>query len=179
MRMILGSIVALVVAAVLWGSYNLGAFKPVLISTADSGPFYLMGKHHTGAYYEISPVITEVETWAQKNGFTCVMTFGLYQDDPGIVENERLRSFGGCLLNQAEWDRILKTTLPPDYKVDQFPQNNYLLASFDGSPWIGPYKVYSKAGRELAKEGKTELFPVLEVYRTDGKRIQTVYYFPR
>lgn len=178
MRFILGTIALIFISGIFWGSYNLGVFKPVLFTQEEVGPFYLVGKKHFGAYYEISPLITEIETWAQQNGISCLETFGLYTDDPAIVENERLRSFGGCLLTEVEWQKISTLKLPENFETTIFERKKFLVGKFDGSPWIGPYKVYSKANDIIASENQSEFFPVLEVYKTDRITIQTTYFFP-
>ena len=59
------------------------------------------------------------------------------------------------------------------------PARNYILARFDGSPWLGPYKVYSKVA-EVADKKKIRISePVIELYKLiDPKHLETTYLFP-
>lgn len=185
MRTILGFVALIFITAIFWGSFNLGVFKSVEFSEGQAGPFLLVGKAHTGSYHEISPIITEVESWARLQGLDCTLTFGHYYDDPNIVENLRLRSRGGCMLTAEEWAKSEVLELPEGYVKEIIPSADFFIAQFAGSPWIGPYKVYGKAEEKLysgGSDGSTQrmtIFPVLEAYATDGKTIQTTYYFGR
>lgn len=178
MRYILGLIVLTVVTGIIWGSYNLGAFKEVQMTKEAAGPFLLYGLRHEGAYYEISKKILEVETWARENGLPCEETFGLYIEDPHFVENERLLSNGGCLTGLENLDLVRsKQSLMPKLEIIQIPQGEFIKGLFEGSPWIGPYKVYSKAGEFSTGAEAQSIFPALEIYRTDKINIQTTYFF--
>jgi hypothetical protein len=178
MRFLLGLITLTVLGGLIWGSYNLGAFKDVKMEKATAGPFLLYGVRHEGAYHEISKKIFQIEIWAQKTGIPCKQTFGLYVEDPYLVENERLISYGGCVAKGEDFELIKsKQNLMPGLKLIQINQNQFITGFFEGSPWIGPYKVYSRAQRWADEENSTSIFPALEIYQTDKIHIQTTYFF--
>ena len=83
----------LTVAAVL--VYRTGAYKEVVISSGDQGPFVLIYKIHKGPYHKIVDVISEVEDFFFKKDLACPIAFGLYLHDPNLVEQDRLISHGG------------------------------------------------------------------------------------
>ncbi|MFM8834854.1 MAG: hypothetical protein ACKOEV_14685, partial [Cytophagales bacterium] len=76
-----------------------GAFKSVSISQDERGPFTLIYRSHVGPYHKIVGQIEIVERWAKENGLKCRLSFGEYFDDPRMVEEGRLNSRGGCLVD--------------------------------------------------------------------------------
>lgn len=173
MRQVLLGIVLIVIAAIIWGTFNMGFFKSVRFEEREAGPFLLLAKAHEGPYHEIHKALSEVEDIARKNSFNCKQTFGYYIDDPGIVDSARLRSKGGCILDGP------LAKVPEGLTVESLELKPYLVGFFEGSPWLGPAKVYSKAESMLMTRNRNTVFPVMEIYETDGRRIKTTYYFTR
>lgn len=68
-------------------------------------------------------------------------------DDPQQVEQERLRSLGGCIVEKAF------ETFPPELEQKTLPKQFFIRGQFDGSPAIGPYKVYLKAQNLMNRKG--------------------------
>lgn len=150
----------------------LGAFKDVDLSEATFGPVKLIYQDHQGAYHKIVSKIQEVEVWAKANGFSCAKTFGQYFDDPRSVDEERLRSLGGCLVDE------FPRNLPPNFKTKEIPEGHFLQARFEGSPGIGPMKVYPKAEKYILDHQIKKNDSVIEVYEVlSEKEMKTVYYF--
>lgn len=154
-----------------------GFFKPVTISEGHVGPFVLLGKQHVGPYYKIVPKLQEVEAFAKEHNFECKKSFGLYYDNPETVEEARLKSLGGCLMNADE--QVKADSLPEGYRVETFPEGDFVIAEFDGSPGIGPFKAYPKAQEYIQqKKYGTESWGILEIYEIFGvKQMKTSYYF--
>src|SRR3989344_883435 len=127
-----------------------GALKSVISDQDERGPYTVIFKTHIGPYHKIVSTIEEIETWAKANGLKCRLSFGEYFDDPRMVEEGRLNSRGGCLIDPLiEEEKTvlekLKTILPQDYKIDEIPKTKAVVALFTGAPGIGPLKVYPKA----------------------------------
>lgn len=166
---ILGIIVAFAFSLMIY----LGVFKPVVFSEGRQGPFKLIYKEHTGSYHKIVSKLQEVESWAKQNNIDCSKSFGMYLDDPEKTEESRLRSYGGCLVTE------IPSTLPEDIKSKELPERLYLMAQFEGSPAIGPFKVYPKIQKQLKDNNQTLIDGVLEVYVIHSeKEMTTTYYFP-
>ena len=161
-----------------------GAFKSVIIDQDERGPYTVIFKTHIGPYHKIVSTIEEIETWAKANGLKCRLSFGEYFDDPRMVEEGRLNSRGGCLIDPLiEEEKTvlekLKTNLPQDYKIDEIPKTKAVVALFTGAPGIGPLKVYPKAEDYITEHKLSRKGSVIEIYEVFDKRaMQTTYVWP-
>ncbi len=155
--------------------FFLGAFKTVELKVDEVGPLRLLYIEHVGPYFKIVSKIEEVESWVKHSGGNekCEKSFGEYIDDPNMVEEDRLHSLGGCLVEQEP------TGHPSEYKFTEIPRHQYLIASFSGAPSIGPYKVYPKAARWIENNGYKQTAPIIEVYQVISDRnVKTQFLFP-
>ncbi|AGH96046.1 GyrI-like domain-containing protein [Pseudobdellovibrio exovorus] len=161
-----------------------GAFKSVTIQQDERGPYTIIYKSHVGPYHKIVANIQEVEKWAQENGLKCRLSFGEYFDDPSIVEEGRLNSRGGCLIDPlVEEENVtfekLKTNLPEGFQADEIPQTKAVVAIFSGAAGIGPLKVYPKAEDYIKEHRLQKKSSVIEIYEIfDKKSMQTTYIWP-
>ena len=162
--------------------YNyLGGYKPVELAEIISEPLILLSKDHTGPYHKIVPIIMEVENWAKENGISCKKSFGEFLDSPESVEEGRLRSHGGCLLSKEESLKLQDKYKSKDgFKISEIASRKVLQARFEGSPGIGPMKVYPKALKYLEEKRLSLNGPVIEIYEIheDQKAMTTYYHFP-
>ena len=170
-------VLPLLIALIAYAAHVLnyvGAFKPVLISEKNAGPFLMIYKDHSGPYHKIVPVIEEVEQWAKAHGLDCKLSFGEYLDNPDVTEEGRLRSHGGCLVSE------FPTNLPEGFKTQTIPEKNYVTAIFEGSPGIGPLKVYPKVFNYFEENRLKRSDSVIEVYEVRGSEsMVTTYYFSK
>lgn len=174
MKWIVGGVLAAIVGFVGYLMLYLGAFRSVQLSDGPVPAMTLIGKEHVGPYHKIVPVIQEVETWAKEAGLDCTRSFGLYLDDPEEVDEPRLKSFGGCVLADAKVPE-----LPEGLSVRVFSAPHFVKALFEGSPGIGPFKVYPRVKEYIHAKGFHPLPSVLEVYIVhSAKAMTTTYYFP-
>lgn len=162
-----------------------GAFKSVSVSVSDRPEYQIIYKDFVGPYHKIVSTIQEVEKWTQTQGMACRLSFGEYFDDPRSIEEGRLKSRGGCLvdpLKKAEEMKIwlsLKDKLPADYKIDVIPATKAVVSIFEGAPSIGPMKVYPKAEEFILQNNLIRKGSVLEIYEIfDQKSMQTTYIWP-
>lgn len=176
MKYILVLIPAVIIGFAGFLVYHLGALKPVTISEQSKGPYIMLYKDFVGPYHKTVSVITEVEAWALANNVDCHLSFGEYMDDPDRIEEERLKSRGGCLADKIPAD------LPKDFKILELPERKYVTAVFDGSPGIGPIKVYPKVNEYMLEKNLKQNGAVIEVYeihsRTETSSMTTTYLFP-
>lgn len=173
LRSFIIAVVLVIITVAAWLFYYLGAFKAVDITETERGPLKLIYKDHTGSYHKIVTVIQEVEAWAKDNKVDCTESFGEYLDDATVVEEARLRSRGGCIVKE------LPATLPEGLKSREIPQRKYVQAIFEGSPGIGPMKVYPKAEAYMNERKLTMEGAVLEIYVIHSeKSMTTTYLFP-
>lgn len=161
-----------------------GALKTVSVDIDERGPYTIIFKPHVGAYHKIVTNIEEVETWAKDNGLKCRLSFGEYFDDLRAVEEGRLNSRGGCILDPLIPDESsklekLKGSLPADFKIAEIPKGKAVIALFTGAPGIGPLKVYPKAEDYISEHKLVRKGSVIEIYEVfDRKSMQTTYIWP-
>lgn len=154
----------------------LGAFKGVEISEATQGPFKIVYLEHVGPYHKVNKVIEKVEKYMATQGTICGRTFGEYMDDPQVVEEARLRSKVGCIVE------IVPAQLPEDFKSGEIPERKYVVGVFTGSPGIGPMKVYPRVNDYMVKKDLKQAGAVVEIYEihsiTEKNAMTTTYLFP-
>lgn len=176
MKYLLVLIPAVIIGFVGFLTYHLGALKPVTIAEENRGPYIMLFKDFVGPYHKTVSVITEVETWALANNLDCRLSFGEYLNDPDKVEEDRLKSRGGCLVDKVP------ENLPKDFKLLDLPSRSYVTAVFEGSPGIGPIKVYPKVNEYMIAKGLKQNGAVIEIYeihsRTKTSSMTTTYLFP-
>lgn len=177
---LIGTAILITVSVVISIMYRLGSFRGVEIAQTDAaGTYLILSREHMGAYHGIAAVITEVETWARAQGEPCLLTFGEYQDNPETVDEDRLRSRGGCIVSSKEKADELKKDLPAGTTLTELKIDKAITASFDGSPSIGPLKVYPRVFEQMKRLDLVSSGPVLELYEvlspTSGR---TRYVFP-
>jgi DNA gyrase inhibitor GyrI len=162
-------------AGILLGTYlyfHLGLERPVEISRGSEGPLLLLYKDHRGPYHEIGPVIREVELWALNKNIPCSKTFGQYLDDPEAMEQDRLRSRGGCVLT------VLPNGMAPEgFSVLKIPERPYVIAKFRGSPAAGPLTVYPAVKKYFAEQRLVYPPTVIEIYTVNGSDVETEFLF--
>ncbi len=152
--------------------HYLGFSQPVTITTANQGPFQMIFKDHIGPYHEIMEAIEEVEKWAKASGVECINSVGEYIDDPEVVDHDRLRSRGGCIVQQVPAE------IPKQFGSETIPNKEYLVATFDGAPSIGPFKVYPKVKNHLQASHLKSTGSVYEIYEVrDVNKLRTTYLF--
>lgn len=152
--------------------FHLGFYKSARFHEATKGPLYLLYKDHLGPYFQISIVIDQVEKAAIASGLPCKTSFGEFLDDPKKTDQDRLRSRAGCVLSS------LPAKTPEGLKLETKPAQKYLVGEFDGSPAIGPYKVYPKAKEYFIQRRWTPYPENMEFYTVDGEMVHTEYLFP-
>ena len=164
-----------------------GAFKSITLGIDDRGPYTMIYKEHKGAYHQIVSTIESVENWAHTNGLKCRLSFGEYFDDPRLVEEGRLTSRGGCLIETIEPTADIeqknlskiKNKMPADFKIEVYQKRKAVVALFTGAPGIGPMKVYPKAEKYIQEKNLKKLGSILEIYEVFAKNtMQTLYIWP-
>ncbi len=154
----------------------LGAFKGVDISASNQGPFKTVYVEQVGPYHKVNKTIERVEKYMATLGVKCGRTFGEYLDDPETVEQARLRSKVGCIVEQAP------EKLEEGFFAGEIPARQYVVATFTGSPGIGPLKVYPRVNDFMIKQNLKQSGAVIEIYEihsiTEKNAMTTTYLFP-
>ncbi len=174
----LGITFGLLLAVFIFIVIRTGYFKPVNINSGDQGPFVLVYQIHKGPYHKIAPVIDSVEAFFNQQGLPCPLTFGRYLHDPNTTPHDRLESHGGCAF-PANNEKLAELAQQKDLTIEPLEKKEYVVAQFDGSPSIGPLKVYPYVKNWMEKYGYSITGPVIEIYQTTGPdSLHTRYLFP-
>lgn len=159
----------------IWFIYSVGIFKTVEVREETGPSMILLYKEHTGPYHKIIDAISAVEDFAKEKKLSCRKTFGEYLDNPEVVEHDRLRSLGGCVLDLPVTG--LNEILPSDIKSKEISEKKYVVAEFYGAPMIGPYKVYPKLDEYFHTHNLKRSNSVLEIYEmVSEKELKTKYF---
>ena len=150
----------------------LGGFEVIKIKVGFFGPTQLVYKLHIGAYHKINHTIIEVENKLKQNGHECHTTFGQYLNDPREVQTEHLKSYGGCVVEDAPQH------LHAMYQSKTLQKTKAVIAQFKGSPAIGPLKVYPKIEKFITSQNLIPKDAPIELYTFKGKSMITKYIFP-
>lgn len=161
-----------IVATFLSTYFYLGAYKDAEIYITETPPIFLVYKEHVGAYHQTSFIIEQVEKTLKEVGISCKKTFGLFIDSPDEVVETDLRFWAGCAFEEFNQKK-----LPKGIQLARIQkQVKTLQANFNGSPTLGPIRVYEPAKKWL-QDGES-LFPSLEFYTfTNDGKLETHYLF--
>jgi AraC family transcriptional regulator len=157
--------------------YRTGIYKDVEISAGEIGPFILVYKVHKGPYHKIVSTIEDVESFFTTTNHPCPLAFGRYLHDPNTVDHDRLLSHGGCAFITPSED-LISTIKQSGFEMEELEKKEYVVAHFDGSPSMGPIKVYPKVEQWLTKYGYQRQGHVIELYQTVNEdKVHTRYLF--
>lgn len=162
----------LILSVIIYLFFHLGAYKDVKFELYNpTQPIFLVYKNHIGAYHKIVPTIEEVEKWVKTQNEGCNQSFGEFIDNPQVVEQSRLRSLGGCVVS-----KVFNNNLPEGFYFKELAPQTFLKAIFEGSPAIGPYKVYGKASEWIEKNGYVLNGSTFEFYTIHSNTAMTTEY---
>lgn len=177
MKWVVLSIFTFIFWVCLYLYFYLGVSKNVEVSEFTSPAQLLVYKDHLGAYHKINNTILEVEAEIKKMGLLCTQTFGLFLDDPKVVDEDRLNSKAGCIY-EGPTEAILDRTQGSTLKTQILPERRTVRADFSGSPAIGPMKVYPKIEEFIQIHRLGRSGPMLEIYTIQGESVSTTYLQP-
>lgn len=143
----------------------LGLFTSVRFSKKNIGPYYLVCEKYIGAYSNTGEVMDRIYNELKKDNVDAERGFGLYYDNPREVEESKLRSIVGCILERDYHNRL--NELKKKYRIELFPQTQCITTSFPYkgtlSIFMGIIKVYPGLSEEIEKGGYKQV-PVMEIY---------------
>ncbi len=169
--------ISLLLSLAIFVYYRTGMNQPVSILSGEMGPYLLVYKIHHGAYHKMAKTIDEVETFFAENSLPCPLAFGRYLHDPSLVDEDRLESHGGCAFS-IEDERLNELIQKGGFNQERLEKKEYVIGAFEGSPSVGPFKVYPAVEKWLKKYGYQKEGPVIELYKTLGPdAVLTKYLF--
>lgn len=170
---LISAAVGVVVAIIAIGAIRIGFFEDVKIETTTLGPYTVIAKDHLGAYHKMNSTIQDVENFVTSQDESCRQSFGEYFDDPNLVDEDRLTSRGGCLVNKVP------ENLPEGLKAGTIPQHLYVSAVSTKAPSLGPVKVYPKIFKYIKRHHLSLAGAIIEIYEFESDSTgKTRYLFP-
>jgi hypothetical protein len=177
MKWIILSAVSLVCWVALYLYIYLGLSKPVHVELKTSPELVLVFKKHLGAYHKVNETIEDVENRFKKEGLQCPQTFGEYPDDPEKISEDRLVSYVGCVFKEpaAALKALAKKN---DLQYEVRTPRKAIVATFAGSPAVGPMKVYPKIDALIQDQRLVRSSALMEIYEVQGDHVLTTYLQP-
>ena len=153
-----------------------GLFAGVEIKEIKKGPWVFVYEKHTGSYSGTKNVADKIyRALSKEEKIETPRGIGIFYDKPGDVEEAKLRSIAGCLLEEKDLARVPK--LEKKYRVGEVPAGSVLFVEFPMkgrlSIIMGAIKVYPKLNA-LMKHKKYTPVPIIEIYDPGKSRLYYV-----
>lgn len=135
--------------------WRAGAFSEVNIQKGTQGGYLLVGADHVGSYQKIGSTFAKVKDAQIAHKMDSSMFVGVYFDDPGTVEESKLRSFAGIVVkDSSEGNKLLKSN--PDFHFVSIKQRNSYFTELKTSGMlsmiIAAVKAYPKLGEAISSD---------------------------
>ncbi len=168
---ILGSLILIIL--IIFAYY--GGFSSIKIQEKEKGGETLIYKELKGDYAQAENIIEKMSEALKSNEkIQTYKGFGIYYDNPQTVEEERLRSDVGCILEKSDTFKL--NLLLNKYKIKVYPTKKYITAEFPYrgklSVLLSLIKVYPALNNYVKLNGYAENGPVMEIYDSTNKTIQ-------
>jgi len=139
-------IALLVIIALGLGFYwYIGGFQTLEVKNKKMGGYLVAGLEFTGPYHKVGPAMMKADSILRATGVECTKGFGIYYDNPEEVEADKLRSFVGNIIENADSETIAKIK-ETGLRVDSIPEKNAIVVEMKTrnnlSYMTGPMKAY-------------------------------------
>ncbi len=158
----------------------LGGFALVKVEKQIKGPYYLVYQEMKGPYRNSGKVFEAVKSLLSEKKITPRAWAGLYFDPPAHVEESKLRTHAGALLEEKQLPEVqdlissgklkLRTIRSREYAVSEFPFKNQLsilIALFRVYPKLNEYGLQYSFPPFVYKEENFENEYIMEIYYPD------------
>ena len=165
-----------VAAVVVLGLGYYGLFAPVVFTERQMGPYVLVYEKHAGEYKHTAAIVEKISSaLLGEDGIFVGKGFGLFYDNPKIVEAASLRSIAGCIVENVPDDKIKR--LKDKYLVAEFPDARCVVAELPYKGFVsivlGTLRVYPKL-TEYLKAHDYRMTPVMEIYDKPNRKVYYV-----
>ena len=161
----------ILIVVILLLAWRLGAFKRVDLAEGKQPNLLMAGRWFHAPYREILDYV-DIQFLPLVNSIPEITGIcAVYFDNPQLVISDSLKAFAGLIVADS-------AAAPPGLILRQIFADDALLASFNGSPIIGQYKVYPAVERWFQASRDSTNGTILEVYHRDRKTRRVDYYFP-
>lgn len=161
-------------------SYH-GVFSRPSVTEKEVGPFTAATKRFLGAYSNVGPTMTEVDTWLRSLNISSTKGIGFYYDDPAKTAESELRSDVGNILENV--DEEIKQKIKEKLDIKEIERQKAVVVEFPiKSPLsyiLGPMIVYPTINDYWIQKGYSmdgENSVGIEIYDMVGNK--TTYIMP-
>jgi len=175
MKFIITGFLGLMAVLLISYFYYMGFFNKIEITEKEMGPYKVVFKEHIGDYKETGKIMDEIYYSLLDDDVETYKGFGIYYDDPKVVEKDKLRSIAGSIIEEKDYDKIDKLKDKSDIKTidktrsitTEFPFRNKMSVIFS------LMKVYPELNKYIDSKGYKK-GDVMEVYDVPNKKINYV-----
>lgn len=169
-------LILILIGGLIGGLFYFGILEEVTITEQEIGPLKIVYETYIGDYKDVGVIQDKIYSSLVNDGINTTKSFGIYYDNPKIVEKEMLRSEVGVIVEEIDYSKIL--ALRGKYNVRDIPKSKNVVATFPYrnkySIMLGVFKVYPKLNNYL-EEKDYKSSPAIEIYDKENQRI--VYLF--
>ena len=166
----------LIVLALAW---NYGLFSSVAVVDRIEGGFKVVGLEYTGAYSKSGEFMAETDKKLSASGISCSKGFGIYYDNPKMVEAEKCRSYLGGIIEEKDYGKI-SDLVSKGFKVDSITTAPSAVVEFplkgSLSYMIGAMKAYPAIDKFM-KEKLYQPAQAIEIYSVQEGKIIYVFQY--
>ena len=150
-----------------------GGFYKVNIQVNNINGEILVYEDVIGAYNQTKKVIDKIYyKLLNKFKIETEKGFGIFYDNPKNVEQSKLRSEVGCIIESIDSEMLEQ--IKKHFKVKTLPNEKYLFAEFPFkgflSIMIGMVKIYQKFGKYISENNYPD-GPIMKIYDVPNKKI--------
>ncbi len=170
-KLILGLVI--IVLLLVAGFFGYRAMNKIQVKEGLTGPYFLVFTNLTGDYSKSGVAIDKVNSFLKSNGINSTQAFGIYFDNPALVETSKLRSIVGYIIGNEQYVKLI---LKADKQV-KYAKLSEATRVFAEYPYKdkqsitqGIAKVYPAIAKYLAAKGYT-MGSVMEIYDFSAGKI--------
>jgi hypothetical protein len=173
MKITLVIILSLIAILIVLYSY-FGGFSKIQVQISEQGGETLVYEAITGDYKQSAIVMDKIyQDLIEKEDIETYRGFGIYYDNPKVVDLNKLRAEAGCILETNQLIHIPK--LEEKYKIKTLPLSTCITTEFPYrgklSVLIGILRVYPALQKFAQSNQLDNLGEVVEIYDVPNKKI--------
>ena len=150
-----------------------GGNTKVEFHVKEVGGEKLVYREIKGDYGQTANVIRKLKYDLEQENIKTLNGFGIYYDNPQVVEKSKLHSDAGCILQMCDTSKVF--WLRSKFNIKTSPKTNYITTAFpfkgQMSITMGILKVYPAMMKYLKDNGYSERGPIMEIYDTQTSSI--------
>lgn len=167
---IIGAILALIAIVIAY----YGGFKKVNFRVEEQGGETLVFKDMIGDYAKSKKLSDDVYyTLLNDYEIETFRGFGIYYDNPKEVEQSKLRSEIGCIIEEKDTSKV--SQIRGELKIKTYPEKAYIVTEFPFkgtlSVIFGVMKVYPTMDKFAEENGYKKDGAIMEIYDVPNKKI--------